>query len=322
MPGWWSIRRHRPLSERSSAPRSRNGPASSNPPGFTRTESNDRKPMPQRLRSVALLLNAAHALDHMFLLIFATAVGSIAASFGVSRWEDLMPYSVGAFLLFGLGSVPAGRLGDLWGRRRMMLLFFFGLGASALLAACTASAWQMAVALTLLGAFASIYHPVGIPMLVQGASNPGAIIGVNGLAGNLGVAAAAVVTGFLVEWFGWRTAFAVPGVAALVCGWLFDRADPREAEPPAARRHKAAVELPPDAMVRVFFVMTSAAATASLLFNFTTSGNGSLIAERFRGLIGDPALLGLLLGVVYAIASFAQILVGRLIDRMQIGRAS
>ena len=39
------------------------------------------------------MLNIGHALDHMFLLIFATAVGTIAAEFGFSRWEDLMPYA-------------------------------------------------------------------------------------------------------------------------------------------------------------------------------------------------------------------------------------
>ena len=61
-------------------------------------------------RAVALLLNLAHAVDHLFLLIFATAVAAIAADFGFAHWEDLMPYSVGAFLMFGLASVPAGRL--------------------------------------------------------------------------------------------------------------------------------------------------------------------------------------------------------------------
>ena len=85
-------------------------------------------------RSLSLLLNVGHALDHMFLLIFATAVAAIAAEFGFARWEDLMPYGVGAFVMFGLGSLPAGRLGDLWGRRAMMIVFFFGMGASALLA--------------------------------------------------------------------------------------------------------------------------------------------------------------------------------------------
>ena len=41
----------------------------------------------------ALLLNVAHAIDHLMLLVFATAVGAIATEFGVGRWEDLMPVS-------------------------------------------------------------------------------------------------------------------------------------------------------------------------------------------------------------------------------------
>src|SRR5208282_4854666 len=68
-------------------------------------------------RPVRLLLNLGHALDHMFLLIFAAAVTTIAAEFKIGRWEDLMPYGTGAFLMFGLAALPAGRLGDLWGRR-------------------------------------------------------------------------------------------------------------------------------------------------------------------------------------------------------------
>src|SRR5690625_6827460 len=140
-------------------------------------------------RVVSLMLNIGHALDHLFLLIFATAVGAIAVDFGVARWEELMPYSVGAFLMFGLGSVPAGRLGDLWGRRPMMLVFFFGLGAAALVTALAQTPWQIAIGLTLIGVFASIYHPVGIPMLVERTRRPGTVIGINGLAGHVGVAA-------------------------------------------------------------------------------------------------------------------------------------
>jgi MFS family permease len=91
----------------------------------------------------SLLLNIAHALDHLFLLIFATAVGAIAVDFGIARWEDLMPYTAGAFLMFGLCSIPAGRLGDLRGRRWMMLLFFHGMGLSAIAVALTQNAWQI-----------------------------------------------------------------------------------------------------------------------------------------------------------------------------------
>src|SRR5207247_11336313 len=114
-----------------------------------------------KTRSTALLLNVAHALDHMFLLVFATSVGAIAADFGLARWEDLMPYGTGAFVMFGLGSLPSGRFGDHWGRRKMMLVFFFGMGASMLLIALTPNPWQLALALTVLGAISSVDHPVG-----------------------------------------------------------------------------------------------------------------------------------------------------------------
>lgn len=42
-------------------------------------------PMTPLPRTTSLLLNVAHAIDHMFLLIFATAVGAIAAPTSASR---------------------------------------------------------------------------------------------------------------------------------------------------------------------------------------------------------------------------------------------
>ena len=251
----------------------------------------------------------------MFLLIFATAVASIALEFGFARWEDLMPYSAGAFLLFGIGSVPAGRLGDLWGRRGMMVIFFFGMGTAALLCATVQNAWQMAAALALLGAFSAIYHPVGIPMLVQHTRKPGATIGINGLAGNLGIAFAAILTGLMVKYVGWRAAFVLPGILSIVCGFVFMRVTPAETESPARRKSKASVPLSPEMLARLFLVMTFAAISSSLLFNFTTNGNGQLMRERFMGVVEDPAQLGIMLAAVYTVASFAQVVVGRLIDR-------
>ncbi|MGQ0524823.1 MAG: MFS transporter [Betaproteobacteria bacterium] len=274
-------------------------------------------PHPGFPRAVSLLLNIGHGIDHMFLLIFATAVAAVATEFGYANWTDLMPYSVGAFVLFGLAALPAGRLGDLWGRRVMMIIFFVGMGLAAVIVSLTQNAWQLAAALTLMGAFAAIYHPVGIPMLVQNVPNPGAVIGINGLAGNLGIAVAALVTGFLVKWIGWRAAFAIPGLFSIACGIVFALACPKESEAPAKRKGgKAKVVLTPALLMRAFTVMTAAAVASSLLFNFTTNGNSQLMTERFLGVIEDPAMLGALLALIYTIASFAQIVVGRLIDSM------
>ena len=268
-------------------------------------------------RTTQILLNLAHALDHLFLLIFAAAVGAIAKDFGLARWEDMMPYTTGAFVLFGLGSVPSGRLGDLWGRRRMMLVFFFGMGLSALAVACTRTPTEMAIALVVLGAFSSIYHPVGIPMLVQSAARPGWTIGVNGLAGNLGIATAALSTGFLVEHFGWRVAFVVPAVVCMGLGLLFAWQAPAESATPA-RSRSASVTMPKSLVLRTFLVMVITATTTSLLFNFTTNGNAQLLADRLQGLVSDPSTLGMLLAGVYAIGSLAQLVVGRLLDRVAV----
>jgi MFS family permease len=265
-------------------------------------------------RSTRLLLNLGHAIDHMFLLIFATAVTSIALEFGVPRWEDLMPYSVAAFFFFGIGALPAGKLGDLWGRRPMMIVFFVGIGVSAILVGLAGSPLHVALALALLGCFAAIYHPVGIPMLVQDAARPGWAIGVNGLAGNLGVALAAVVTGFLVKHYGWRVAFFVPGAISILCGIAFAVFAKQEAAPPA-RRGTTSANVTTVPMARLLFIMTMAATSGSLLFNFSTNANYELLADRLAEISRDPALLGALLAAVYVVASLTQLVVGRLIDR-------
>jgi len=266
-------------------------------------------------RPTSLLLNAAHALDHLVLLVFASAVATIAIEFGIDRWEDLMPYTAGAFIMFGLGSIPAGRLGDLWGRRKMMLVFFWGIAASCAAVALTQSPIQIAIALSVMGAFSSIYHPVGIPMLLSSTKTPGLTIGVNNLAGNMGLAIAAILTGFMVKYFGWRAAFLLPAVLSAVMGLMFARLAPEELHAPAKKK-ASAHPIPRAIAIRALTVITIASTSGSLLFNFTTNGNTELFRERFIGIVSDPATLGMLVACVYAVAAFSQVIVGILIDRM------
>ena len=262
-----------------------------------------------------LLLNLAHALDHMFLLIFASAVTSIAADFGLERWEDLMPYSVASFFFFGLGSLPAGRLGDLWGRRQMMIIFFLSIGLASILVSFTQTPLQLAFALAALGLAASIYHPIGIPMLVQGAAKPGWVIGVNGLAGNLGLAAAAGVTGLTLDYFGWRMAFIIPGLVSIVCGLIFAASSPKEAMAPA--RKKPTMNTNPGFSIgHLLLIMTLAATSSSVVFNFSTNSNFELLTSRFEDISRDPSRIGFYLAIVYVLASLTQVLVGTLLDKV------
>jgi predicted MFS family arabinose efflux permease len=165
-----------------------------------------------------------------------------------------------------------------------------------------------------MGAFASIYHPVGIPMLVQHAEKPGFVIGVNGLVGNLGIAIGSSLSVLLATRWGWQMAYIVPGIVGLVSAVLFVFLVPRENEAPARRRSKV-LDLPPNIMARVFFIMTCAAISGSIVFNFTTNSNGEMLKARVTQLADDPWLLSMALLVVFSIASLMQLAVGALIDR-------
>jgi len=261
----------------------------------------------------SLLLNLGHAMDHWVIAIFLYTVSVIAGVWGTD-WKELTPYAFGASFMFGAGSIVSGKLGDSWGRRSMMIIFFAGLGVSCLLIALCQNKWQIGLALTLMGAFASIYHPVGIPMIVQGADKPGFVIGVNGLVGNLGIAIGASVSVLLATRYGWQMAYIVPGIVSLVAAGLFSMLVPKEQEAPARRKAKM-LDLPPSVMAKVFFIMTCAAVTGSIVFNFTTNSNGEMLKARIADLAANPWLLSTVLFFVFTIASLAQLVVGALIDR-------
>ena len=265
-----------------------------------------------------LLLNIGHAVDHMFLLIFATAVTTIAKDFGLDRWEDLMPYSVAAFFCFGLGALPSGRLGDLWGRRPMMIVFFLSMGVAAIAVGMTTTPIELSIALAVLGCAASIYHPVVIPMLVQGENRPGWAIGLNGLAGNLGVAVAAAVTGLIIKYFSWRMAFIIPGIVSILLGLVFVACATRDAIPPAKKNATPGGSHDGISIAKVLLIMTVAATSGSMLFNFSTSSNYELLLSKFSEISQDPARIGLFLALVYALASLTQLLVGNLLDKVSL----
>jgi predicted MFS family arabinose efflux permease len=109
----------------------------------------------------------------------------------------------------------------------------------------------------------------------------------------------------------------VPGLISIAAGLLFARVAPPEAAAPA-RKAGTSVHLPRGLAIRTFVVMVASATTGSLLFNFTTNGNAQMMAERLDGLVSDPAALGMLLALLYGVASLAQLVVGQLVDRVAV----
>ena len=157
----------------------------------------------QSKRVSDLYLNISHFLDHFIMLVFAKAAYDAGRYFGLG-YEEIMVYGVGGFVLFGGMAPVAAHLADRFSRSALMVIFHFGIGLAAILAAMAQSIWQLSAAIGLIGIFAAIYHPVGIAMLIQSNQRIGFRLGVNGVFGNMGVAAAPLLIGVLLTMGDWR----------------------------------------------------------------------------------------------------------------------
>ena len=110
----------------------------------------------------------------------------------------------------------AAQLADKFSRSLLMVLFHFGIGLAAIIAGYAQSVWQLAAAIALIGVFAAIYHPVGIAMLIKSNRAIGFRLGINGVFGNMGVAAAPLVIGVLLTVGDWRLCFVASGIFCIV----------------------------------------------------------------------------------------------------------
>ena len=104
-------------------------------------------------------LNLGHGVDHLMMLIYPTVILAMSADM-VGSYGAALTLALGGFIAFGACSIPAGWLGDHWSRHGMMVVFFVGIGAAAILTVLARNPFEIAAGLTQVGVFAAIYHPV------------------------------------------------------------------------------------------------------------------------------------------------------------------
>jgi MFS family permease len=268
-----------------------------------------------------LLLNVGHFLDHLFTLIFATVAAlALHREWGLG-YADLLKFATPGFFAFGVFALPAGWLADKWSREGMMSVFFVGIGLASIATALARTPLEIGIGLFVIGVFAAIYHPVGLALVVEKWKNTGMRIAVNGVWGNLGVASAALITGYFIDHGGWRTAFIVPGVASILIGIAYTvlmwpeivRVKPR------ARAAATSKVLPADIkalLLRVSMIVFLTTAVSSIVFQSTTFALPKVFDERLGGLAVSATALGQLAFLVFALASIGQLVVGHLLDRL------
>src|SRR4051812_46525121 len=266
-------------------------------------------PAAERARRMSIgFINWAHAIDHYVMLILATVVIELTTVYGKS-YAELIALGTPAFIAFGICSLPAGWLGDRWSRRNMMTLFYLGCGVSLVGAALAPDLIVLAVALTALGVFAAIYHPVGTAMLIEQATSRGRSLAFNGVCGNLGVALAAGITAALIHFFCWRSAFVVPAVIFLVTGVVYLFVVPDDSHKKAGRVSSPEVVFAPWVAATIFALFILIAVSAGLVFHVTTIALPKIVDERV-GLTVSLVEVGGIATLILMFGALAQFSIG------------
>ena len=215
-------------------------------------------------RRVVGQASLAHALTHLYMVAFPAMVMPLVRETGASVAEVLQGAFLG-FLLFGLGGLPAGWLTDRFSARAVLIANMFGCGAAACLCAVAPDLAALALLHGLLGLFASLYHPAGMALLTRTVRKRGKALAVNGMVGNLGLAAAPLLVGLIATTLGWRTAWLVLGAPSIFVGaWIL-----------LAPIEESVAEAPQDTVLSsrpasLFAVLCVAMCLAGLAFQGTT----------------------------------------------------
>ena len=269
---------------------------------------------------------AGHFFDHLFMLIFATVAALALSQEWAMSYAELIPYATPGFIAIGICALPAGWLADKWSREGMMILFFIGIGLSSIIASFAQTPLSMSIGLLVVGLFASIYHPVGISLVVQGRKTTGLPLAVNGVSGNLGVACAALIAGYIIDHSGWRSAFVWPGVVSVVsgiayAGFLYATRDSgrQEAQDDSEEKRTSFTSgVNRRFVARVFAIVLFTTAIGGLIFQSTTFSLPKIFDERLAELDISATVVGWYAFVVFAFAAIGQLIVGYLLDRYSV----
>lgn len=259
--------------------------------------------------------NLGHTFAHLLMMLFPTVVLALEREWSMD-YGELLGLMLLSQILFGLGSLPAGWLADRWSSAGMMTIFFLGSGTAAVLTGFARGTFGIAAGLALLGLFASIYHPVGIPWLIRNAARRGRALGVNGLYGAVGIALAPVLAGGLIAAFSWRAAFILPGAVSIALGAVLALTWRRGAIIEARVDAEPSAEPSRRAMRRAFILLTFTMASAGLIGHTLFFMLPKLFAESLgASLSGGIAWAGALAGFAYLLGAGSALVGGRLADR-------
>lgn len=255
---------------------------------------------------------AAHALTHVYMVAYTVVLTQLSEEFGVDRIA-ITRYATISIVLFGLGAIPAGWLGDRLGEKNLLVTFFVMSALGGLLVGLAQDLYQLAIGMGILGLGTSIFHPVGNAFIARGVRNPGRAMGTNGLWGNVGEALGPFLTVQIALLASWRWAYISLALPTLALGlWLAltkIQLEDSPAAPPKPTRGKF-----PGVLILLLLAMTCGGfqfwIIKTMLPSYLQEGApSSWLPDTLRG--------GYLASLIYLIGGLGQLLAGRLVHHRE-----
>ncbi len=248
-------------------------------------------------RSIVSFVMIGHGMVHLYELSIPILMTIWLLEFSVTAAVLGGAVAIG-YGLFGVGALPGGLLVDRYGSRRLIVVCLTGMGLSFLVLSFASEIVGIAIAVSLWGLSASIYHPAGLTLISNGVTERGRGFAYHGMAGNIGIAFGPLITAILLLGFDWRIvamALAVPALLAAAIGTIV------EFDPTAAVESEEAIAKGPSGpgSLSEFLTETRRLFTVAFLFVFAVVAlNGlyyrgmltflpDLLSEFLRSTVGD-----------------------------------
>ncbi|MFE2528609.1 MFS transporter [Streptomyces sp. NPDC059382] len=214
----------------------------------------------RRWLALAIVMTAAF-MDLVDVTIVNIAIPTMRANFGAST-SAIQWITAGYALAFAAGLITGGRLGDIYGRKRVFLIGIAGFTAASLLCGIAANPSMLVASRVLQGAMAALMVPqvLAIIHVTFPPHERGKVFGMFGAIVGLGAVSGPMLGALLTEWnlfdLEWRPIFLINlpvGIAGVLLGRKFIT---ESKAPKALRLDLVGVVLATLALVMLIFPLT------------------------------------------------------------------
>jgi len=166
------------------------------------------------------LLSASHSLNHSIFLVLPFYLSQVATEFKTTTETIGLIAAISGFI-YGAGSLLGGSLSDRFGEVKTVTLSLAFAGSSTLIFLVAHDLSSFSLALLLVGAGASLYHPTANSIISKAfQTNMAEAMGIHGTGGNVGYMFAPLVTVALGELWGWRYPWIFFGILSVFVSLL------------------------------------------------------------------------------------------------------